>query len=47
MDKQLNEYKLSVDAISLLTRQVARLQKESDFTKLTMEVKGLQEWFKR
>lgn len=34
MDKQLHEYKLSVEAINLLNRQVARLQKESDTQKL-------------
>lgn len=27
IDKQLNQYKLSVEAINLLSRQVARMQK--------------------
>ena len=34
MEKQLHEYKLSIEAINLLNRQVARLQKESDTQKI-------------
>ena len=34
MEKQLHEYKLSIEAINLLNRQVARLQKESGTQKI-------------
>jgi hypothetical protein len=36
-----------MDSIALLSRQVARLQKESDYHKLSLEMKNLEEYFKK
>ena len=47
MEKQVLEHKHSVDSVSLLSRQVARLQKESDTHRLGLEIRGLEEYFKR
>lgn len=47
MDKQLNQYKLSVDAVNLLTKQVARIQKESETHKINESIRQLEEGMRK
>lgn len=47
LDKQVTEYRNSMDSVALLSRQVARLQKESDYHRLVFEMKNLEEYLKK
>ncbi len=42
IDKQVTDYKNSMDSIVTLSRQVARLQKQSDYQRLSFEMKNLE-----
>jgi hypothetical protein len=47
IDRQLADYRHSVDSVALLSRQVARLQKESETHHLAFELRSLEEHVKR
>lgn len=47
LDRQLADYKNSMDSVALLSRQLARFQKESDSHHLALEMHSLEEYVKR
>jgi hypothetical protein len=47
LDRQLADYRHSIDAVSSLSRQVARLQKENDTHHLGFQLRSLEEYVRR
>ncbi len=47
LDRQLADYRHSIDAVSNLSRQVARLQKENDTHHLGFQLRSLEEYVRR
>lgn len=47
LDKQFSDQRSTVDAVALLTKQIARLQKENDNHRLGERIRDLEEYFKR
>jgi len=47
LDKQLTSYKNTMDSVAVLSRQVARLTKESEWHQLAGEIRGLEEYVRR
>jgi hypothetical protein len=47
LERQLTDYRGNTDAVALLSRQLARLQKESDLHQLAFQMGHLEEFVKR